>query len=116
MFDSPCLAKVGAGLLKYDNGTYTKHLHKTNIFDGRNSIVINSKTLFAMSHINNLSIMKGRVLLGKTITKLGLMCLAQGHKAVALVRLEPTDTWSRVKHSTTTVNLNFSILKISYTK
>ena len=21
----------------YDNGTYTKHLHKTNIFDGRNS-------------------------------------------------------------------------------
>ena len=26
----------GAGLSKYDNGTYTKHLHKTNIFDGRN--------------------------------------------------------------------------------
>ena len=27
--------------------------------------------------------MEGRVLLGKTITKLGLMCLAQGHNAVA---------------------------------
>ena len=35
------------------------------------------------------------------------------HNAVAPVRLEPTDTRSRVKHSTTTVNLNYSILKIS---
>ena len=52
--------------------------------------------------------------MGKTITKLGLMCLAQGHNAVAPVRLEPTDTRSRVKHSTTTVNFNFSTLKISY--
>ena len=34
------------------------------------------------------------------------MCLAEGHNAVAPVRLEPTDTRSRVKHSTTTVNLN----------
>ena len=42
------------------------------------------------------------------------MCLAQGHNAVAQVRLEPPDTRSRVKHSTTTVNLNLSILKISY--
>ena len=32
------------------------------------------------------------------------MCLAQGHNAVAPVRLEPTDTRSRVKHSTTTVS------------
>ena len=39
------------------------------------------------------------------------MCLAQGHNAVAPVRLEPTETRSRVKHATTTVNLNFSILK-----
>ena len=52
---------------------YTK---RTFLMDGINSD--NSKTLFAMSHINNLSIMLGRVLLGKTITKLGLMCLAQG--------------------------------------
>ena len=36
------------------------------------------------------------------------------HNAVAPVRLEPTDTRSRVKHSTTTANLNYSILKISY--
>ena len=40
------------------------------------------------------------------------MCLAQGHNAVAPARLEPTDTQSQVKHSTTIVNLNFSILKI----
>ena len=31
-----------------------------------------------------------------------------------VVRIEPTDTRSQVKNSTTTVNLNFSILKISY--
>ena len=42
------------------------------------------------------------------------MCLAQRHNAVAPVRLEPKDTRSRVKHSTTTVNLNLSILKICY--
>ena len=29
------------------------------------------------------------------------MCLAQGHKAVTPVRLEPAASWSRVKHSTT---------------
>ena len=42
------------------------------------------------------------------------MCLAQGHNAVAPVRLESSDTRSRVKHSTTIVNLNLSILKKSY--
>ena len=39
--------------------------------------------------INNLSVKQGRVFLGWTITKLGLMCLAQGHNAVTQVRLEP---------------------------
>ena len=34
------------------------------------------------------------------------MCLAEGHNAVAPVRLEPRDKRFRVKHSTTTVNLN----------
>ena len=29
------------------------------------------------------------------------MCLAQGHNAVTQVRLEPTASQSRVKHSTT---------------
>ena len=33
-------------------------------------------------------------------TKQGLMCLAQGHKAVMLVRLEPATPQSPVKHST----------------
>ena len=51
--------------------------------------------------INNLSVIKGRVFLGWTSTKLGLMCLAQGHNAVTPVRLEPAAPRSRVKHSTT---------------
>ena len=48
--------------------------------------------------INNLSVIKGPVFLGWTSTKLGLMCLAQGHNAV---RLDPVAPRSRVKHSTT---------------
>ena len=51
--------------------------------------------------INNLSVIKGRVFLGWTSTKLGLLCLAQEHNAVTSVRLEPTALWSWVKHSTT---------------
>ena len=40
--------------------------------------------------INNLSVMLGQVFLGWTsTTKLGYMCLAQGHNAVTPVRLEP---------------------------
>ena len=114
-FYSPRLA-IGAGLSKYDNGTYTKHLHKTkrhdSTFDGRNSIVITCHDLIL--YVTSTILQLCRVLLGKTISKLELMCLAQGHNAVAPARLEPTDTRSRVKHSTTTVNLNLSILKISY--
>ena len=51
--------------------------------------------------INNLSVIKGRVFLGLTSTKLGFMCLAQGHKAVTPMMLEPAARRSRVKHSTT---------------
>ena len=51
--------------------------------------------------INNLSVIKGRVFLGRTSTKLGSMCLAQGHNTVTPVRLEPAAPRSRVKHSTT---------------
>ena len=51
--------------------------------------------------INNLSVVKGRVFLGWTSTKLGLMVLAQGHNAVTPVRLQPAAPRSRVKHSTT---------------
>ena len=50
--------------------------------------------------INYLSVIKGRVFLGWTSTKLGLICLAQGHNAVTPVRLEPANPLSRVKHST----------------
>ena len=47
--------------------------------------------------VNNLSV---TVFLGRTNTKLGLMCLAQGHNAVTPVRLKPASLRSRVKHST----------------
>ena len=43
----------------------------------------------------------GRIFLGWTSTKQGLMGLAQGHNAVTPVRLEPAALGSRVKHSTT---------------
>ena len=43
----------------------------------------------------------GRVFLGWTSTKQGLMCLAQGHNTVPWVRLEPATPYSRVKHSAT---------------
>ena len=39
--------------------------------------------------------------MGRTCTKLGLMCLAQGHNAVTPLRLELVSPWSGVKHSTT---------------
>ena len=55
----------------------------------------------SLSPINNLSVIKERVFLGWTSTKLGLMCLAQGHNTVTLVRLEPAAPPSRVKHSNT---------------
>ena len=51
--------------------------------------------------VTNLSVMSGQVFLCGTSTKLGLMCLAQGHYAVMPVRLEPVALRSRVKHSTT---------------
>ena len=54
---------------------------------------------FAFHH--NLSVIKGRVFLGRTSTKLGIMCLAQGHNAVTPVRLDPVASPSRVKNSTT---------------
>ena len=44
-----------------------------------------------------------RVFLGSTSTKLGLMCLAQGHNTVTPVRLKPAALWSRAKHSHSTI-------------
>ena len=52
--------------------------------------------------INNLSVIKGLVFLGWTSTiKARINALAQGHKAVMPMRLEPAAPRSRVKHSTT---------------
>ena len=39
--------------------------------------------------VNSFSVMSGRFFLGRTSTKQGIMCLAQGHNAVTPVRLEP---------------------------
>ena len=44
---------------------------------------------------------KGWIFLGRTSTKLGLMCLAQGYNAVTPMRLEPVAPRSQVKHSST---------------
>ena len=51
--------------------------------------------------INNLTGMSGQSFLGLISTKLGLMCLAQGHNALTPVRLEAAALLSGVKHSTT---------------
>ena len=51
--------------------------------------------------VNNFIVMLGRVFLGRTSPKQGLMCLAQGHNAETLARLETAALQSRVKHSTT---------------
>ena len=56
---------------------------------------------FAVIQFNNNSVTLDRVFLGLTSTKLGLMCLAQGHNTVTPVRLEPVALQTRVKHSTT---------------
>ena len=47
--------------------------------------------------VNNLSVMSGQVFLCLTSTKLWLMCLAQGHKAVTPKRVKPVTLRSRVK-------------------
>ena len=51
--------------------------------------------------VNNLLVMSGRVFLGLTSTKQGLMYFAQGHNAVTSMMLEQTALWSPVKSSTT---------------
>ena len=53
-----------------------------------------------MSHQQSFSY-TGMGLPGLNQTKLGLLCLAQGHNTVVTVRLEPAAPWSQVKHSTT---------------
>ena len=45
--------------------------------------------LFLYIPVNNDSVISGAVFLGLTSTKLGLMCLDQGHNAAAPVRFEP---------------------------
>ena len=52
-----------------------------------------------MSQSTIFSVMPGWVFLGRTSTKQGLMCLAQGHEAVTPVRLEPATPQFRVNDS-----------------
>ena len=51
---------------------------KNNLFD-----------LILYVSVNNFSVMSRWVFLGFTSTKQGLMCLAQGHSTMTLMRLEP---------------------------
>ena len=44
--------------------------------------------------VNNFSVISGRVFLAWTSTNHGLLCLAQGHKAVMPVRLKPDSSFS----------------------
>ena len=65
------------------------------------SVVILFVWFDSLRPINNLSVIKGRVFLVWTSTKLpvGLMFLLKD--TVTPVRLKPAAFWSRVKHSTT---------------
>ena len=56
---------------------------------------------FDSLHPSQQSVTLGRVFLGWTSTKLGLMCLARGDNPVMPVRLKHVALRSRVKHSTT---------------
>ena len=56
--------------------------------------------LILFTPVNNFSVMLGWVFLHWPSTKQGWMCLAKGHNAVTLVRLEPTALRPRVKPST----------------
>ena len=57
--------------------------------------------LILYAPVNNFSAMSGRVFLGWTSTKPGLMWFALWHNAVPPVRLEPATLQYPVKHSTT---------------
>ena len=48
--------------------------------------------------VNSISVISGQVFMGLTSTKQRINCLAQGHNAVALVRIEHVTPRSRVKH------------------
>ena len=45
--------------------------------------------LILYTPVNNFSVISGRVYLGRTSTKQGLMCLGQGHITVMTMRHEP---------------------------
>ena len=64
--------------------------------------------MFVCVPVNNFSVMSGLVFLGRTSTKQGLMCLAQGRNAAMPVRLEI----SRDKHSTTEPLYSLRVLTI----
>ena len=48
-----------------------------------------------------------------TSTKQGLLCLAQGHNAVAQVRPQPAALWSPAKHSTTEPDVFLCVFSLS---
>ena len=83
------------------------------------TIVVNLFVWFDFLHpINNLSVIQGCVFLGWTSTKLGLMCLAQGHNAVRPVRLEPSVSSQALYHWAMAlridVNEGNSVIRVTY--
>ena len=91
---------------------FSQHTHKLH---GDILLQFNGNSMFfiwleSLHPINNLSVIQGRVFLGWTSSKLGLMCLAHGHNAVTLVRLQPAAPRSPVKHSTTEPLLSLAIV------
>ena len=97
-FILPKTQKMGGGGVAFHNSGH--RLARGHVNDMR---CLEKYMLFFVwfNSLNNLSDIKGRVYLGWTSAKLGLMCLAQGHNAVTPVSLKPADFRSRVKHSTT---------------
>ena len=53
--------------------------------------------------VNTVLAMAGWVFLGLTSTMQGLICLAQGHNTVTLVKLELATTWTGVKRLSTEI-------------
>ena len=66
-------------------------LFTCTIHEAGNQLITRQTCLFDLNlyvPVNNLSVTSGRVFLSWTSTKLGLMCLAQGHNAVTPLRPE----------------------------
>ena len=106
------IAETTIDVILHNNEYYVKYTADTKFlhFYGYFSILlVQLKLLFVCLFVCLISFFSlqstifqsGRVFLGWTSTKQGLMCLAQGHNTVTPVMLEPVPLRFRVNHSTT---------------